>query len=387
MSGPKGRLLSLDALRGADMLMLTGFSALVIKACEAAGAKGCWLARQFEHAPWHGMTFEDTIFPLFLFLSGVSWSFSCAKSRAKGLPTPRIVGKVLVRSFWLIVLGFAYAPLFQFDFANVYWDSVLTHIGICWGAAALVTLFVQDNRRRLVLAAVTLVGYWLLLKFCLALDRAALLASTDPQVVAKVAEYAGFGTDGFSFTGNLAGWVDRLLVPGRFYEGCFHADGLLTKVTGTVSVLLGVWAGDLLRRTDLDACRRLRLLVGAGIACAVLCAVWMPWCPVNKKIWTPTFVLAAGAYSFLMLALFHWMIDVRGWVRWSFFFRVIGVNALTVYVMRRFVNFHFTSKFFLGGVAGLLPGSWGEVLIWAGYIASWWLVLLFLYRKNVFVKL
>ena len=381
-----GRLLSIDALRGADMLMITGFAGVVTALCEALGMKGCWLAEQFVHAPWRGVRFEDTIFPLFLFLAGVSWPFSLAKSRAVGRTTAEIVRRILTRAFWLAVFGFTYAPFFRLDFAAVHWVSVLTHIGVCWAGAAFLYLFVGGWRARLAVAGGVLIAYWALLRFVTAPDQAALLAATDPSVAKTVAEYAATGTDGFSFTGNLAGWVDRTFLPGRLYEGCHHADGLLAKFPGMVTALLGMLAGDWLRCGDLSGGRRTVRLLAAGGICLVLCLAGLPWCPVIKKIWTPTFVLGTAAWSFVLLAVFYWIVDVKGWRGWTFFFRVIGVNAITVYLMRRFISFRFTSEFFLGGISATLPGGWGQVLLALGYIASWWLVLLLLYRHKIYLR-
>ena len=99
-----------------------------------------------------------------------------------------------------------------------------------------------------------------------------------------------------------------------------------------------------------------------------------------------SFVLVVGAYSFAAFALFYWIVDVKGWQRWSFFFRVIGMNSITIYIAQRFVGFRTASEFFLGGTASLLPEGWGKLVLQLGYIAACWLFLLFLYRKNVFLR-
>ena len=175
-------------------------------------------------------------------------------------------------------------------------------------------------------------------------------------------------------------------MPGRLYEGIFDPDGLFAKISGMPLALLGVCAGELLRRTDVSGNRKTLVLLGAGAVCMIACFAWEPWCPINKKIWTSTFVLAAGAYSFFTLALFYWVIDVLGWRRWAFFFRVIGMNAITIYLLMRFVQFRAISHFVFSGVAGLGDGSWSKVALIAGQILVEWLLLLFLYRKNTFLK-
>ena len=124
------RLMSLDALRGADMLCIMGGSSLVVALCALLGAKDCCLATQMTHVAWHGFRHHDTIFPLFLFLAGVSWPYSLAGQLERGKSTAAIVRKIIVRMLVLIFLGFASSTFFAFDFANVRYAQVLGHIGI-----------------------------------------------------------------------------------------------------------------------------------------------------------------------------------------------------------------------------------------------------------------
>ena len=380
------RLMSLDALRGADMLCIMGGSSLVVALCALFGAKDCWLAEQMTHVAWHGFRHHDTIFPLFLFLAGVSWPYSLAGQRARGKSTAAIVRKILVRMTLLVFLGFASSTFFAFDFANVRYAQVLGHIGIGWAVAALLALFVRSFAVRFGVLVAILVGYWALLKFVPAPDAVALAASTDPAIAKKVAAYAAYGTDGFSFVGNLVGWVDRNYLPGKMHELVFDPEGILSSIPAVATAMLGVFSGELLRRTDVSGNRKTLLLLGAGVVSTVACLGWEPWCPINKKIWTSTFVLAAGAYSFAMLALFYWIVDVLGWRRWTFFFRVIGMNAITIYLLMRVIQFRAISKFFFSGVAGWGDGNWSNVALIAGQILVEWLLLLFLYRKNTFLK-
>ena len=380
------RLMSLDALRGADMFCIMGGSSLVVALCALFGAKDCWLATQMSHVVWHGFRHHDTIFPLFLFLAGVSWPYSLAGQLERGKSTAAIVRKIIVRMLVLVFLGFASSTFFAFDFANVRYAQVLGHIGIGWAVAALLALFVRSVAVRMGILAAILIGYWALLAFVPAPDAAALLASTDPAVAKKVAAYAAFGTDGFSFVGNLVGWVDRQILPGKMHELVFDPEGILSSIPAVATAMLRGFSGELLRRTDVSGNRKTLVLLGAGVVCTISCLVWEPWCPINKKLWTSTFVLAAGAYSFATLALFYWIVDVKGWRRWTFFFRVIGMNAITIYLLMRFVQFRAISKFFFSGVAGLWDGSWPNVVLIAGQILIEWLVLFYMYRKETFLK-
>ena len=384
--GKSGRLMSLDALRGADMLFIMGFSSAVISFCAWIGLKDCWLATQMTHVAWHGFRHHDTIFPLFLFLAGVAWPFSYASQVAKGRTTAAILRKIGLRVLALFFLGMVSANFFAFKFETYRYDSVLAHIAVCWAGAALLYMFVRSWKVRVAIVFALLAAHWAVQYFIAAPDAAALLASTDPAVAKKVASYAAYGTDNFSFTGNIAGWIDRTFMPGRLHEGIFDPDGLLAKVSGIPLALLGVLAGELLRTESFSGNRKALILLGAGLAALALTFAWMPWCPVNKKIWTGTFVLASASYAFILLSVFYWIIDVKGFRRWSFFFRVIGLNSITIYVAMRFVGFGQMSRFFFGGIAGFGDKDWSSFVFAMGAVAIEWLVLLFLYRKNTFLK-
>ena len=149
---------------------------------------------------------------------------------------------------------------------------------------------------------------------------------------------------------------------------------------------MGVLSGQLLRSERFSGNRKTLILLGAGTAALALSFAWMPWCPVNKQLSTATFILAAASYSFFVLAIFYWIIDVRGFRKWAFFFRVIGLNSITIYVAMRFVDFGKMSNFFFGGIAGFGDKYWSWFVASMGQIAIEWLVLLFLYRKNTFLK-
>lgn len=382
----KERLMSLDALRGADMLCIMGVSEAVVALCGIFGMPDCWLAMQMQHVAWHGFRHHDTIFPLFLFLAGVAWPFSFAGQVARGRSQAAILRKVVVRMLILVFLGFATTRFFAFDFGKVRYASVLGHIGVGWAVAATTSMFVRGVRTRIALIVAILVGYWALLSFVVAPDAAAIVASSDPAIASKVASYSQYGTDGFSFVGNMVGWFDRRFLPGSLYEIVFDPEGILSAVSAVATALMGVLAGELLRRTDVSGSRKTALLLASAAVCAAICAAWTPWCPVNKKLWTPTFVLLSGAYSLAMLALFYWIVDVKKWRSWTFPFRVVGMNALTIYLMMRVVGFRSMSKFFFSGVASLGDASWSALVLSLGHALIGWLVLYFLYRKGTFFR-
>ena len=366
--GKPERLWSLDALRGFDMLFISGLGGIVYElAILLFGGSDAWLAQQMKHVTWAGFHHHDTIFPLFIFLAGVSYPFSCAAACAKGFGTRELVLKATRRLVALVTLGFVYNGILQLDFAHQRWASVLARIGMAWYGAALLYLFVRNVKARVAIAVGLLVGYWAVCFFLVA-----------PDVPA--------GADSFSAAGCFAGYVDRLLLPGRMAEPNLDPEGWLSVFPSVALAMGGVFAGELVRRTDVTGGRRALALVGAAVALAALTWIWTPWCPIIKKIWTPTFVTAALAYSLAMFALFYWIVDVLRFRRWTFFFRVVGMNALTVYLFNRIVPVPKIAGFFFGGVISLLPAAYTGLLTNFAILTIAWLFLWFLYRKDVFLR-
>ncbi len=363
---PSERLQSLDALRGFDMLFIMGFASLIAALC------GLWpnavtegIARQMGHAAWDGFTHHDTIFPLFLFIAGVTFPFSLAKQRAGGLPTGRIYAKIIRRGLTLVLLGVVYNGFFKLDFENLRIASVLGRIGLAWSIAAVLYLNF-GVKTRIAVAAVVLVGYGLL---------SALVAAPDA---------AGFGP--LTQEGCLAGYVDRLYLPGQLIYGSLDPEGLLSTLPAVVTAMLGMFTGEFVRRDGMTGSRKALWMCVAALAFLVVGLAFSGVLPVNKKLWSSTFVCVVAAYSLAMFALFYYLIDVRGWRRWTLFFRVVGLNSITIYLAQRIVGFGRISDFFLGGIASKCPDALAAVVNSAGYVAVCWLFLYFLYRKNIFLK-
>ena len=381
--GGSRRLESLDVLRGFDMLFIMGFAALVVKACACFGlGEGFWLVDQMEHVRWHGLAHHDTIFPLFLFIAGATFPFSCARQRERGRGDGAIALNVLRRAAILFVLGLVYDGLFA---GTLRLGSVLGRIGVAWAAAALLTLRIGWRARVAVIAAI-LVGYWMFLWFVPAPDRLSL---------AIPAGFEAFGNGPFSPTGNISGWLDRHFVPGVLggVPGICDNQSVLGCIPATATALLGVAAGEWLYagRGRADGTRRDVILFawGLGLLAAGLVVAHgfgeMSF-PVNKKLWSSSFVLVVGAYSTCLLALFHWLIDVKGWWRHTLFFRVIGLNSITIYLAQRAVGFERVNAFCFGGLASLMPSAWAEAFLALTYIVCCWCLLLFLHRNRIYLK-
>jgi len=363
------RLESLDALRGFDMFFIMGGSGLL-------AALATWfpcpftdaLAQQMSHVDWHGLTHHDTIFPLFLFIAGISFPFSLAKQRASGKSERAIHLKVIRRGLILFVLGVLYNGFLQtLDFANARYASVLARIGFAWMFAALIYLH-TGWRSRVGITAALLVGYWLVVRFIPAPD--------------------GMGEDVFSAQGSIVGYIDRQFLPGQLIYGNIDPEGILSTLPAIATALLGMFTGEWVRteREGLTPKKKTLAMVVAGILMLALGLLWSLDFPINKKIWTSSFVLVVGAYSLLMFALFYYIIDVRGWRRWTPFFTVIGLNSITIYLAQKFFDFNFTADRIFSGLVGLLPEQAQPFFSSAAYICVCWLFLYILYRLRIFLK-
>ena len=361
------RLMSLDALRGFDMFWIMGGAGLVYATAALLGYPD--FKKVFGHVPWEGLQFMDTVFPTFLFMAGASFPFSAAKSMERGLTRGQVARRALRRGITLMLLGLVYGGFLQkLNFTTFRIPSVLAYIGFGWMAAVWNYLYVRSTRVRIGIALGILVAVTLVFGLIPAPDA--------PATAVK-----------FSPDWHLGCWLDRTILGRHALSVKFDNEGFGGLFCTVVTAMLGMFAGEIVRKGKVLATGRkaLDLLVSAVI-CLVLGLALSTFYPIIKNLWSPSFVLVVGSYSFAMFALFYWIVDVKGLSRWSFFFRVIGMNSITIYMAQQFVGFDSASKFFLGGVAGLLPDLWGRLVLELGYIAVCWLFLLFLYRKNVFLK-
>lgn len=368
-TGEATRLMSVDVLRGFDMFFITGGAGIVAGLCGALGCGDCWLARQMAHVPWAGLSHHDTIFPLFLFLAGVSWPFSLAAQVDRGRPTRLIHRKIIFRMATLVILGMTLGGLLKFSLPFRI-PSVLGHIGLSWGFAALLFMHVRKQHLRVLVIAAILVGYWMLLSFVGAPD-------------------APLGADHYSREWNVVSWLDRTVMPNYIYmKGVYDPESLFTVPSGIALALLGMSAGAVLRSPRLAGGRKVVLLgvESAGLFLAGLVFVHVLKMPIIKALWTSSFVLITASYSLAMLALVYWIVDVRGFRRWTFYFRVIGMNSIAIYML---VNTNLITAFedyLFGGLVAKSPVTWNAFAAAIAFQATCWLVLLFLYRKKLFLK-
>lgn len=361
-SSPRERLLSLDALRGFDMFWITGGSYLIEVIQKYTGAG--WMqpvVDQMEHVPWAGFHFYDLIFPLFMFISGVAIPFALISKLEKGVPKADLSKKIVTRGLTLLLLGWIYNGVFQNWFENPRFASVLGQIGMGYLFAGLITIYSKSFRQRL---------FWL---------GGILLGIAALQLLVPV---PGIGAGVLTPEGCINGYIDRMLLPGHLYRDVFDPEGLLCIVSAISVTLMGTVAGHFLRDKTTSQMQKIKILATVGASSVVFALIISTFYPFIKACWTGSFNLLTGGIGFLAITLFYWIIDVKGWKKWSFFFRVIGMNSIFIYLFVRFIQFN--STLFLGWMA--VFGDISQVLITAGHIFIVWLLLYYMYKKQIFLR-
>ena len=362
-----GRLLSLDALRGFDMFWFIGGQGIFLGLAKVwPGRFSTAAARQLQHVPWEGLHCFDVIWPLFMFMVGVSLAFSLSKRKAGGATNQGLYLHALSRALILFVLGMiAQGNLLQFNRATLHpCYSVLHAIAAGYLIATIVTLNLRP-KGQVIVTAVFLILYWILL------------------IIIPV---PGIGRDVLTPYGNAATYIDNLVL-GRF---SYVPQGMentwfLSYLGFAASVMIGVLVGELLlsRRSQKLKCG---MLYGSGAGLIVLGLLWSIWLPVIKLLWDGPFVLIAGGLSCLMMATFYVVIDVLGYRKWVFPLRVIGMNALAVYMATELFDFRQIGNIFVGHVLQRV-GRWDDFLAQSTAFLVVWLILYWMYRTRSFVKL
>jgi predicted acyltransferase len=357
------RLLSLDALRGFDMFWIIGGEEIIKGLAQVFPGRLSEIAvGQLEHVRWQGLHFYDVIWPLFMFMVGVSLSFSLARRKLSGATDKDLYLHALKRALILFVLGMmAQGGLLQFDLAMLAPCYSVLH-GIAAGyLVATVVMLRFGPKGQAITTAAFLILYWILL-------------ITIPV--------PGVGRGVLTPTGNAATYIDHLVL-GRFAYG--ENTWFLSYLGFAASVLIGALAGNLLRsaRSAKDKCL---FLSAGGVGLVILGLIWSLWFPIIKLLWTSSFVLVTGGISCLLLAAFYLIIDVGRYRKWAFGFVVIGVNALAVYMATMLFDFRKIGNIFVGHLVPRV-GRFGSLLEATAAFTIIWLVLYWMYRTKSFVKL
>jgi predicted acyltransferase len=424
------RLYSLDALRGFDMFWIMGADEIIYTLRDTTKSP-FWAAigNQFEHPLWNGFHCYDLIFPLFLFMAGVSTPFSVGRELEKGKSRGQLLWRVIKRAIILVLLGLVVNnglqvpvvfPIFVIGLTifvidrqskwtikstmsavvatlilllvligayfavygmagdykllsvtNTRFASVLGRIGIAYMFANIIFLYAKELWQ-MVWFWVFIVGYYLLLKFTSA---------------------PGFHPGDLTPQGNFASYMDRTVLPGHLYVpypgtkiNMHDPEGLFSTIPAISTGLLGILTGTLLKRKDLTQNIKTLRMILFGIVFLILAQIWNLDFPINKNLWSSSFVLWVGGISLLLMSLFYYIIDVLGYQKWAFFFKVIGMNSILIYVSGHFIKWGYTNEGFFVWLFQLVGNPYNAVVMAITFVLIKWLFLRYLYEKKTFLR-
>lgn len=353
------RLLSLDALRGLDMLLIIGVDALVYSLAPLFPESGFWctLREQMGHCAWEGLRIYDLVFPLFVMMAGISMNFSLNRQKREGRSAAGQLLKLWKRALLLVALGWCVNGAVCWDAGQMRYASVLGLIGIS-GALS---------------------GSWLILSRG-GTAKAGLMAAALLLAVG-IAQYR---LGDFSPAGCFNSKVDTILCPGVLHSGSYDPEGPLCIVSATALSLLGFIVGEILNRKERTPLTRLAILAsGGGLLIAIGCQL-----PVIKGIWTPGFVMCCGGIGMLLMALMHALIDVLGFRRWAYPLIVPGTNALFIYLATHLISFPTLANRMFGGTLRLVVSErlFPAALAAVSLLLAWG-ICQFLYQRRIFIRL
>ena len=360
------RLYSLDALRGFDMFWIIGAEDIFHGLAKATGSP-FWasISNQFTHPAWDGFHVYDLIFPLFLFLAGVSTPYSVGRDLEKGKSRQQVSIRVIERGLILVLLGIVYNNGLQLaPISEIRFSSVLGRIGIAYMLAGIIYLY-AGHRAQVIWFAGLLIGYWLILKFTSA---------------------PGFEAGDLTMKGNFASYVDRTILPGKLSLGIHDTVGFFNNIPAVSTALAGILAGTFLKHRRATPGKKALVLAVTGVLSLVLAQIWNLDFPINKNMWSSSFVLHTTGLSLLLLSLFFYIIDVQGYKNWAFFFKVIGMNSILIYISGRFINWQYTTNAFFKWLGQLTGSPFNIVVMALCLLFIKWLLLYLLYKKNIFLR-
>jgi len=371
MSKPT-RLISLDAFRGFTIMLMI-----------LVNNPGNWqyVFAPLRHADWHGCTPTDLVFPFFLFIMGTAMAFSFSRRLEESASRWPLYRQILKRTFLLIFLGIFMAWYLRWDFATLRLPGVLQRIGLCYFFASMIIMHSRRNGQ-IAWTAALLIGYWLIMAFI---------------------PFPGRSADVWALNSNLAQYIDGILLKGHLYKNeiGFDPEGLLSTIPAIAQVMLGYFTGQWLRTQAEPLQKTTTLFIAANIS-VVLGLIWSLFMPINKQLWTSSYVLYTTGLALHFLAISYWLIDIKGYTKFTRPFVIYGSNAILAYFgssimaktmyMWKVTRADGTETSLKGVIYDnfLHPlfGDWGASLVHPLlYILLWLGILTWCYRKKIFIKL
>jgi predicted acyltransferase len=336
-----------------------------------------------KHSAWNGWTMTDLIFPFFLFIVGVSLVLSTASRLGRGDSKQHLAIHALRRAIIIFAIGLFLGVFPHFVLATWRIPGVLQRIGICYFLSTMLYLWCGKRTRWAVIGA-ALVGYWVIMRFI---------------------PVPGFGVPGVDVPllhpdNNLAAWLDRKLMMGHLYERVRDPEGVLSTLPSLATCLLGVATGEWLREFRNNGAGLVRRLLLVGAIAVALGEAWGLFFPINKKLWTSSYVLLVGGLAMVVLAICYWLIDVHGWKgKWTTPALVFGTNAIVAYAIAELIAIigysypitiggrrepwqeHLYSALFLK-----MPPAWGSLAFSILFVLICFVPVWVLWKKKIFVK-
>lgn len=392
---PSRRLISLDALRGYTIALMV-----------IVNDPGSWshVYPPLLHAEWHGITLTDLVFPFFLFIVGVSITLAYTKRLAAGADRKDLYKKIVSRAVKIMLLGWFLWLWPTFSLAGMRYVGVLPRISIVFLVCAV--LFLNTNWKQQVwIGAVILVGYWLAMALVpVPIDDVVRNALATGQVeyseglldIGSIREIGGgFIAANYEPGVNITAWLDRLLVPGRFWQVTWDPEGLMSTFPAIVTGIIGMLVGKLILAIE-DPYRKLSWLFFAGFAMYLAGGAWGWFMPLNKNLWTSSYTLWTAGVGTMGLAACILVVDMLGYTRGTKLGRVYGANAIASYVLAGMLTLVFYGPIFWGvslsglWMDGLTAIGIGPKLASFGYAVLYMLIIYIpayvLYKKRIFIK-
>lgn len=370
------RLESLDVLRGFDLFLLVGLETMMHHLSSAVHSSGfhsfMWC---FTHVDWEGFSTWDLVMPLFMFMSGITIPFALSSYKHaadKSLVYRRILKRVVL--LWIFGM-MCQGNLLGLDPDRIYlYSNTLQAIAMGYLISALLFLHTRI-RTQIIIAIAFLLGFWGAME-CITIN--------------------GYGGGNYTPDGNLAEWIEREVL-GRFRDGASVMNGevvfpewyrytwILSSFNFGVTVLTGVFAGYILKDKAILPQKKLAYLIIIGISMVTIGWIWGIWHPVIKKIWTSSMVLVSSGYCFLLIALFYYIIDYKGYRKYTTWLKVYGMNSIVAYMLAMCINFSCIGHSLFHGLETYM-GDYYQVLIALSNAAIVYSILWCLYKKQVFLR-
>jgi predicted acyltransferase len=399
LPGGKNRLLSLDILRG-----------LTIAGMIIVNDPGSWgnVYPMLLHADWHGITPTDLVFPFFLFIVGISIALAYTKRIKSGIPKGKMIRKIFSRTLIIFGIGLFLWLFPNFEFSKIRLPGVLQRIALVFGACSLMFLYFNKWKQQAWIGAILLILYWALMALVpvpidetitTALETGQVLAQSgmiDVTIPIKIGE--SFVAANFEPGTNLEAWVDRTAIPFRLWQYSWDPEGLLSTIPAIGTGITGILVGQLWLSKDKPEKRLIWMFV-IGLAWLVVGCLWHYAFPINKNLWTSSYVMFTSGLCTLLFAATIWLVDIQKHHKGIFPLVVFGTNAIAAYVLHSLLNTPIGAKVFSGGTASFkgliyngmvnlgIPANlssflWALFYTWLIYLIVW-----VMYKRKIFLKI